>query len=132
MPISDATLRSYAPWGNAELAFELETGLATVDPTTGNARQAPEIVEYLAALTLEAPSWKPQPGVDQITYACSGRLLTPAVLDQRITNGTQAEARVNGVKGRFELVFDLAQDAFHRRDLRQLIRGTFTVLGGGR
>lgn len=132
MPISEATIKSYAPWGNASLAFELGSGFASVDPTTGNAVQTTETVEYLAALNLESPSWEAKPGVDQTTYRCSGRLLSPAVLDPRITNGSQAEAEINGVKGRFELVFDLASDAYHYRDMRQTIQGTFRVRGGGR
>lgn len=131
MPIPASTIRSYAPWGNAQLAFELGTGFATRDPATGNHRQTTEVVEYLAALFLEAPSWEAKPGTDPTAYRCKGRLLTPTVLDPRITNGAQAEALINGAKGRFELVFDLAQDAFHQRDLRQAIQGTFRVIGGG-
>lgn len=130
MAISATTISSYAPWGNAQLAFELGTGFATTDPTTGNATQSTEIVEYLAALTLQAPSWTPEGGADNTTYSCRGRLLSPAILDPRITNGSQAEAVINGYRGRFELVFDLAMDAYHRRDLRQSIEGTFRVIGG--
>jgi hypothetical protein len=130
MAISATTLAAYAPWGNAQLAFEVGTGLATTDPTTGNATQSTEIVEYLAALTLQAPTWKPESGTDATTYSCRGRLLSPALLDPRITNGSQAEAVINGYRGRFELVFDLAMDSFHRKDLRQSIEGTFRVVGG--
>lgn len=130
MPISDATIAAYAPWGNAQLAFEVGTGSTSVDPATGNAVQATEVVEYLAALQLQAPSWRPEPGVDNTSYACRGRLLSPAVLDPRITNGSQAEAVINGYRGRLELVFDLAMDAYHRGDLRQTLQGTFRVIGG--
>lgn len=130
MAISATTLAAYAPWGNAQLAFEVGTGLATTDPATGNATQSTEIVEYLAALTLQAPSWKAEAGADNTTYSCRGRLLSPAILDPRITNGSQADAVINGYRGRFELVFDLAMDAFHRSDLRQSIEGTFRVVGG--
>lgn len=130
MAISATTLAAYAPWGNAQLAFEVGTGLATTDPTTGNATQSTEIVEYLAALTLQAPTWKPESGTDATTYSCRGRLLSPALLDSRITNGSQAEAVINGYRGRFELVFDLAMDSYHRQDLRQSIEGTFRVVGG--
>lgn len=130
MAITAATISAYAPWGNAQLAFEVGTGYATFDPATGNAVQSTEIVEYLAALTLQAPSWKPESGVDNTTYACRGRLLSPATLDPRITNGAQAEAVINGYTGRFELVFDLSQDAAHRADLRQTVEGTFRVVGG--
>lgn len=130
MAISATTLASYAPWGNAQLAFELGTGFATTDPATGNAIQSTEIVEYLAALTLQAPAWTSEAGADNTTYSCRGRLLSPAILDPRITNGAQAEAVINGYRGRFELVFDLAMDAAHYRDLRQTIEGTFRVIGG--
>jgi len=130
MAISATTIASYAPWGNAELAFELGTGFATTDPATGNAIQATEVVEYLAALSLQAPTWKAEAGTDNTTYICRGRLLSPATLDPRITNGSQAEAVINGYRGRFELVFDLGMDAYHRGDLRQTIEGTFRVIGG--
>jgi hypothetical protein len=130
MAISATTVSQYAPWGNAQLAFELGTGFATTDPTTGNAIQTTEIVEYLAALTLQAPSWKPETGVDNTTYSCKGRLLSPAVLDSRITNGSQANCVINGYQGRFELVFDLAMDLNFRQDLRQQIEGIFRVVGG--
>ena len=130
MAISATTLAAYAPWGNAQLAFEVGTGLATTDPATGNTTQSTEIVEYLAALTLQAPTWKPGSGTDATTYSCRGRLLSPALLDSRITNGSQAEALINGYRGRFELVFDLAMDSYHRQDLRQSIEGTFRVVGG--
>lgn len=130
MAIPASTVSAYAPWGNAQLAFEVGTGYAVTDAATGNAIQATEVIEYLAALSLQAPNWKPESGVDATSYACRGRLLSPATLDPRITNGSQAEAVINGYRGRFELVFDLAMDAAHRRDLRQSIEGTFRVIGG--
>lgn len=130
MAIAAATISSYAPWGNAELAFQLGTGFAAVDPQTGNAVQTTEVVEYLAALSVEAPQWQGKPGSDETVYVCRGRLLSPTVLDPRITNGTQAEAVINGTRGRFELTFDLSMDVFHRRDLRQTVQGTFRVIGG--
>lgn len=130
MSISPATVAAYAPWGNAELSFKLGNGSVTTDPETGNPVQLTETVEYLAALSLEAPGWTGKPGMDETAYRCQGRLLSPPVLDPRITNGTQAEARINGTRGRLELVFDLSMDAYHRRDLRQSIQGTFRVIGG--
>jgi hypothetical protein len=130
MAIPASTVSSYAPWGNAELAFEVGTGTAFTDTATGNTVQATVVLEYLAALSLQSPNWKPESGVDGTTYACHGRLLSPSTLDPRITNGSQAEAVINGYRGRFELVFDLAMDAAHRRDLRQSIEGTFRVVGG--
>ena len=130
MAISASTISNYAPWGNAQLAFEVGTGFATTDATTGNATQATETLEYLAALSLQAPTWKPEAGVDTTTYSCRGRLLSPSTLDPRITNGAQADCVINGYQGRLELVFDLAMDSVHRRDLRQTIQGTFRVVGG--
>jgi hypothetical protein len=130
MAISSSTLAAYAPWGNAQLAFEVATNSTSVDPATGNTLAATEVVEYLAALTLAQPSWQGAPGVDSTTYTATGRLLKPAVLDPRITNGSQAEAVINGYRGRFELTFDLAMDAFHYQDLRQSITGTFRIVGG--
>lgn len=130
MAISASTLSTYAPWGNAQLAFEVGTGFATTDAATGNAVQATETLEYLAALTLQAPSWKPESGVDSTTYSCRGRLLSPATLDPRITNGSQADCVINGYRGRLELVFDLSVPNAYRRDTRQTIEGTFRVVGG--
>ena len=130
MAIAASTVANYAPWGNAQLAFEVGTGFATTDPATGNAIQVTETVEYLAALTLQAPTWSGASGVDSTTYSCRGRLLAPATLDPRITNGSQADCVINGYRGRFELVFDLAMDRGHYRDLRQSIEGTFRVVGG--
>lgn len=130
MAIPASTVSAYAPWGNAQLAFEVGTGYVTTDIATGNAIQAAEIIEYLAALSLQPPNWKPESGIDATTYSCRGRLLSPATLDPRITNGAQAEAVINGYRGRFELVFDLAMDAYHRGDLRQILEGTFRVIGG--
>jgi hypothetical protein len=130
MAISASVVASYAPWGNARLAFEVGGNAVSTDATTGNQVQSTELVEYLAALDLQAPSWKGQPGVDNSTYACTGRLLSPARLDPRVTNGSQAEAIINGYHGRFELVFDLAMDTAVYRDIRQSIQGTFRVIGG--
>ena len=130
MAIPASTVAAYAPWGNAQLRFELGTGIFSSDPKTGNAVQATEVVEYLAALTLQPPTWTGQSGVDATTYSCRGRLLSPATLDPRITNGTQADAEINGYRGRLELVFDLAMNRGAYRDLRQSIEGTFRVIGG--
>ena len=130
MAITTETIATYAPWGNSQLAFEVGNSTITVDPTTGNPIEGVVVLEYLAAITLEAPNWQAQPGVDNTTYSCRGRLLTPTTFDPRITNGSQAEATINGVLGRFELTFDLAMDSFHRQDLRQAFQGTFRVNGG--
>jgi hypothetical protein len=130
MAIKASTIAAYAPWGNAQLAFEVGTGYATTDPNTGNPVQSTEVLEYLAALSLQSPNWKSESGVDMTTYQCRGRLLSPTTLDKRITNGSQAEAVINGYQGRFRLVFDLAMDSVHRRDLRQNIEGVFRVVGG--
>lgn len=131
MAINAATIANYAPWGNAQLAFEVPTGAQSYDPATGNATQATEVLEYLAALTLKAPAWKAETGADTTTYICKGRLLSPAVLDARITNGSQATGLINGYRGRFELTFDLAMDNAHYGALRQSIEGTFRLIGAG-
>jgi len=130
MAIASATIAEYAPWGNAQFAFAVGTGTSSTDAATGNAVQSTETVEYLAAVALEPPSWKADKGVDITTYFVRGRLLTPAVLDSRITNGSQALATINGYQGRFELVMNLAMEQNHRDDLRQQIEGIFRVVGG--
>lgn len=130
MTIPASVVASYAPWGNARLAFEVGGTTLSTDSATGNKVQSTELVEYLAALTIQAPAWNGQAGVDNSTYACTGRLLSPARFDPRITNGSQAEAIINGYHGRFELVFDLAMDTAVYRDIRQSIQGTFRVIGG--
>ena len=130
MAITADTISGYAPWGNAVLTFLVGDGTASIDPATGNPTQKEQVLEYLAALTLQEPNWKEQEGVDMTTYGCSGRLLTPAVLDPRITNGSNASAVINGYKGRFEFIYNLADLASGFADLRQDIRGTFRVIGG--
>lgn len=133
MAIPAATIAQYAPHGNAQLKFVLNEQSYEVDPATGNTITpvtSQETVEYLAAMNLQRPNWKGEPGVDNTTYTASGRLLSPAKLDPRITNGSQAEATINGYEGRFELIFDLAMDKAHYVDLRQSIEGTFRVIGG--
>jgi hypothetical protein len=130
MAISTSTIASYAPWGNAQLAFEVATGLTTTDPTTGNATQSTEVVEYLAALSLQPPRWTGEAGIDTTVYACEGRLLSPSVLDLRITNGSQAVATINGYRGRFELTYSLNMDQAAYRDIRQTLSGIFRVVGG--
>lgn len=130
MAITAETIAGYAPWGNAVLTFEVGSGAATVDAATGNPVQGRETVEYLAALDLQQPNWQEQEGVDMTTYSCAGRLLTPATLDPRITNGSRAKATINGYSGRFELVFNLTELQSGYADLRQSIQGTFRVIGG--
>lgn len=130
MAISALTIAKYAPIGNAQLAFEVGNGALETDPSTGNPIQLLTTLEYLAALTLTSPNWQGQGGVDSTTYFCTGRLLTPSVLDPRITNGSQAEALINGYRGRFEVTFDLAMRRNAYRDIRQSISGTFRVIGG--
>ena len=133
MPVITATdIANYAPHGNAVLRFQLPK-VWQVDPKTGNRYsdlKAREILEYLATINLQRPNWKGQEGVDNTTYSCSGRLLHPVKFDSRITNGTQAEATINGYEGRFELIWDLTMDQSHRQDLRTLVEGTFRVIGG--
>ena len=133
MTITADQIAEYAPHGNAVLAFDLYQQAYVTDPATGNTvieTKNQERVEYLAALNLQRPNWKGEPGVDNTTYSCTGRLLTPAKFDERITNGTQADATINGYRGRFELIWDLAMDKGHYTDIRQSVEGTFRVIGG--
>lgn len=130
MPVPAATIAAYAPWGNAQLTFKVGTGKTTTSAATGNVVPVTEERSYLAALNISDPSWNGRSGADETVYACTGRLLSPSTLDARITNGSQAEALVNGVSGRFELVFDLSMDSAARVDIRQAIRGNFRVIGG--
>jgi hypothetical protein len=131
MAINPELIAAYAPWGNAQLAFEVATSQVTLDQTTGNYIFGKTTLEYLAAVTIQRPDWKSSPGSDQALYAVSGRLLSPSTLDPRITNGSQAVATINGLVGRFELVFDLNMDQAARIDIRQMVQGTFRVTGGG-
>ena len=133
MPITADQIAQYAPHGNAVLGFNLSTQVYSVDSVTGNTVVTPanqERVEYLAALTLQKPQWTGESGVDNTVYLATGRLLTPAQFDDRIVNGSQADATINGFRGRFELVFDLAMDRGHYTDIRQSVEGTFRVIGG--
>ena len=133
MTISAAEIAQYAPHGNAVLAFDLNMPAYSIDPNTGNtvvSKKNQERVEYLATLQLQRPQWTGEPGVDNTTYLATGRLLTPAKFDERITNGTQADATINGYRGRFELIWDLTMDKGHYTDIRQSVEGTFRVIGG--
>lgn len=120
----------YAPWGNAQLTFRVGTGVYVPEPATGNAIETKTPLEYLASVTPASGDWTAAPGSDTTVWQLQGRLLSPSVLDPRITNGSEAEALINGVRGRFLLTTDMRMDAAHRRDLRQSISGTFRVTGG--
>ena len=133
MSITAEQIAQYAPHGNAVLAFDLNMPAYSIDPEAGNtvvSQRNQERVEYLAALNLQRPQWKGEPGVDNTTYLATGRLLTPAKFDERITNGTQADATINGYRDRFELIWDLTMDKGHYTDIRQSVEGTFRVIGG--
>lgn len=130
MPVPAATLAAYAPWGNAQLTFKVGTGTTAINPETGNTVPITEELAYLATLRMSGPSWNGRPGADETVYPCTGRLLSPSTLDSRITNGSQAEAEINGYHGRFELVFDLSMNPAARGDIRQMISGNFRVIGG--
>ena len=121
---------AFAPWGNAQLTFTVSGSNVTTDAATGNPVASLETIEVLAALKLSGPDWTSEPGVDTTLYRCNGRLLYPAVLDERITNGSKAAAVINGITGRFELVFDLEMKPVAYPVIRQSISGTFRVLGG--
>ena len=130
--ISATDIANYAPHGNAVLRFSLPKAWQ-VDPVTGNVVSPiknQEELQYLAAINLTKPNWQGKEGVDNTAYMCTGRLLTPVEFDERITNGSQAQATINGYDGRFELVWDLTADKNHRQDTRTKVEGTFRVIGG--
>ena len=133
MAIDSEIVAAYAPHGNMELTFTVGSDdPPIVDPNTGNYIVDTEELDYLAAANLESPRWTPGFGADPTLFTVKGRLLSPAAFDSRITTGIQAEATVNGVKGRLELTYDL--DTFSDRvtntDLRQRFTGIFRVVGG--
>ena len=130
--ISSQDVANYAPHGNAILRFSLAKAY-TIDPVTDNVVSSiknREELQYLAAINLQRANWQGKEGVDNTAYLCSGRLLHPVEFDERITNGSQAVATINGYDGRFELVWDLTADKAHRQDTRTLVEGTFRVIGG--
>jgi hypothetical protein len=130
MPIPPLPVSNYGTHGNAVLVFEV-SGLATVDdPETGNPIPIPERLTYLAALKIQRPNWKGQEGIDMTSFNCSGRLLEPSTLDARLTTGSQAEAKINGHNGRFELLEDISINRVALPAIRQAIAGTFRIIGG--
>ena len=132
--ISATDIANYAPHGNAVLRFSLPKAWS-IDPVTENVVSEiknREELQYLAAINLQRPNWQGKEGVDNTAYICSGRLLTPVEFDERITNGSQAQATINGYEGRFELIWDLTADKEHRQDTRTKVEGTFRVIGGKR
>lgn len=130
MAVFPETVAAYAPWGNAQLTFKVGSGLTSVDEATGNTISVNQELSYLASLRISGPGWSSKPGSDETVYPCTGRLLSPSTLDSRITNGSQAEALINGYRGRFELTFDLSMRPAAYGDIRQAISGNFRVIGG--
>lgn len=121
---------AYGLLANAILSFDVGGVTLTEDPETGNQVAATEVVSYLAALRIDRGRWDKQVGVDETTFPCSGRLLSPATLDPRIVGGSKAAAVINGRRGRFELQEDLGTPVGALPLLRQPIHGTFRVTGG--
>lgn len=121
---------AYGTIANATLAFQVAGATLTVDPETGNQVAATETINYLATLRLNRGRWDKQVGVDESTFPCTGRLLSPATLDPRIVSGSKAAAVINGRRGRFELQEDLGAPVATMALLRQQISGTFRVTGG--
>lgn len=121
---------AYGNLATATLAFDVAGAALTVDPETGNQVAATETLHYLAALRLNRGRWEKQVGVDESTFPCTGRLLSPATLDPRIVSGSKAAAVINGRRGRFELQEDLGAPVGAMPLLRQQINGTFRVTGG--
>ena len=131
MAIDSATIATFAPWGNAQLAFVVSGEGLSTDPVTGDPVATITTLEYLAHVQIGRPDWQKAEGAGQTTYSCKGRLLAPQAFDNRITNGSQAVATVNGNVGRFELVFDLAMGQFEAPAIGQSFGGTFRVVGRG-
>lgn len=121
---------AYGNLANASLAFEVAGAVLTVDVETGNEVAATEVINYLAALRINRSRWEKQVGVDESTFPCTGRLLSPATLDPRIVSGSKAVAVINGRRGRFELQEDLGAPLGALPLLRQQVNGTFRVTGG--
>lgn len=132
MPIPAATIATFAPWGNAQLAFQVTGGAPiTEDPETGDPIASTTTLEYLAHVTISQPDWQKSEGADQSLYRCRGRLLAPRAFDPRVTNGSKATATVNGLQGRFELTFDLAASRAEAPEIGQAFDGTFRIVGRG-
>lgn len=127
---SPAPATNYGNLANASLAFTVAGPDLTVDTTTGNEVANSVVVEYLATLKVSNATWAKQVGVDETTFPCSGRLLSPAQLDPRIVSGSKAAAVINGRQGRFELREDLGAPVGAMPLLRQQITGIFRVTGG--
>lgn len=126
-------IAGFDPWGNALLTFSVGMpGATEVDEATGNVVPISETLQYLAVINLEGPSGERTTGASSQEYQATGRLLYPAVFDSRISDGSTAVAEIEGVKGRFELHYDLTMDRYARADIRQPVRGVFRVAGGQR
>jgi hypothetical protein len=130
MTVTPQPAAAYGNLANATLAFEVAGAALTVDPETGNQVAATEVINYLASLRLNRGRFELQVGVDESTFPCTGRLLSPAALDPRIVGGSKAAAVINGRRGRFELQEDLGAPLGAIPLLRQEINGTFRVTGG--
>lgn len=131
MPIPAAIVTAFAPWGNAELSFEVSGGAITEDPETGDPVTAGQTLEYLANVTLSRPNWLKGKGADESLYECKGRLLHPKEFDRRITNGAIADAVISGYEGRVELRYELLMDQSVAPDIGRPFAGTFRVVGLG-
>jgi hypothetical protein len=131
MPIPAAIKTAFAPWGNAELSFEVSGGVLATDPETGDPVTAGETLDYLANVKLSRPNWLKGQGADESLYECSGRLLHPKEFDRRITNGATAEAVISGYEGRVELRYELLMDPTVAPDIGRSFSGTFRVVGLG-
>jgi hypothetical protein len=121
---------AYGNIANGTLAFKVAGATLTVDSETGNQVASTEVIHYLATMRLNRGRWEKQVGVDESTFPCTGRLLSPATLDPRIVSGSKAVAVINGRRGRFELQEDLGAPVGAMPLLRQQINGTFRVTGG--
>jgi hypothetical protein len=121
---------NYRPWGNAVMVFTVGSGLA-FDPATRNVIQVPTELKYLAALNLQgASSGGSGSGASTNVYRVTGMLLTPTAFDTRIISGSQAEAVINGFRGKFDLEFDINAKPQYTAEISAVVQGTFRTFGG--
>lgn len=128
-------IAGFDPWGNTLLVFTVgrvvdDARVTTTDPATGNVVPVLDELHYLASLQLQGPSGDRDLGASSQEFKATGRLLYPATLDSRITDGSYAVAQIEGVHGRFEYRATHQQDKYARPDIRQTLSGTFRISGG--
>jgi hypothetical protein len=65
MQISPELVAAYAPHGNMQMTFVVNSGAPpTQDPETGNYIVDTQNLDYLASVKLSSPKWSPEFGLD--------------------------------------------------------------------